>query len=79
MVKVNAMNDFLGAMLSLIFLEIFIWINILISVFISMSIYFFLLDFGYESAGATLILFLLSFLGLFYFKSTICNKFNIKK
>lgn len=40
---------------------------------------FFLLDFGYESAGAALILFLLSFLGLFYVKSTICNKFNIKK
>lgn len=73
------MIDFVRAMLSLIFLEIFMWVNILISVFISMSIYLFLQDFGVDSAGTALILFLLSFIGLFYIKTIICNKLNIKK
>lgn len=73
------MIDFVRAMLSLIFLEIFMWVNILISVFISMSIYLCLQDFGVDSAGTALILFLLSFIGLFYIKTIICNKLNIKK
>lgn len=74
------MTDFFRAMLSLILLEIFMWINILISVLISMPIYFFLQDFfGIDSAGTALILFLLSFIGLFYIKTIVCNKFNIKK
>ncbi|PYZ59340.1 hypothetical protein DNK63_09535 [Providencia rettgeri] len=73
------MADFFKAMISLMFLEIFMWVNIFISVFISISIYFSLQNLGFDSAGTALILFLISFIGLFHIKNVICKKLNIKK
>ncbi len=41
--------------------------------------YFSLQNLGFDSAGTALILFLISFIGLFHIKNVICKKLNIKK
>ncbi|MEX9973268.1 hypothetical protein AB7W84_06950 [Providencia rettgeri] len=73
------MRDFLSGILGLIFLELFIWVNLFISVAISGTVYFFLKDLGVESAGVTLIIFLISFIGIFILKNAIYNKIKQKK
>ncbi|MGJ7976732.1 hypothetical protein [Providencia hangzhouensis] len=73
------MRDFLSGILGLIFLELFIWVNLFISVAISGTVYFFLKDLGVESAGVTLIIFLISFIGIFILKNVIYNKIKQKK
>lgn len=75
----NNMRDFLSGILGLIFLELFIWINLFISAAISGTIYFFLKDLGVESAGVTLIIFLIFFIGIFILKNTIYNKIKKKR
>ncbi|MBQ0372946.1 hypothetical protein [Providencia rettgeri] len=75
----NNMRDFLSGILGLIFLELFIWVNLFISVAISGTVYFFLKDLGVESAGVTLIIFLISFVGIFILKNAIYNKIKQKK
>ncbi|BBU95918.1 hypothetical protein BML2496_18010 [Providencia rettgeri] len=72
--QVNNMRDFLSGILDLIFLELFIWVNLFFSATISVSIYFFLKDLGIESEGGTLIIFLILFIGMFILKNIIYNK-----